>query len=170
VDIKDKAASAGNNPTEKLSPFREAFHDFANAMNGINGIGYTYAFYLNDLKDDELNPRIEEDASRKMVAIDDYYKKAEAGLKTISQLLNKPDIFEDCRELISNVAERISEMGVTIQDVKNVQGKIQDYCVRGELVRLATELQKLPDQAQVAAGLARDLKTKLVDMGKYYSL
>ena len=170
MDIKDKVPQEKDNPTGKLSPLRDAFHALANSMNGVNIIAYTYAFYINDLKENEASPAIKEEVLVKIAEIDAYYKKGEKGLKTISQMLDKPGVLKECKEFVSNVAKKLSEIGASIQNVKNTQGKIKDYCLKQELVGLAAELEKLPEQAQVAAGLAQDLKTKLVDMGKYYSL
>ena len=98
------------------------------------------------------------------------FNVADEDFKKLSQMLDKPLILKDCKEHISNVTKKLSEMGAMIQNVKDTQTKIKDYCIKQELVKLATELHKLPEQAQMVASLVRDLKDKLISMGKYYSL
>ena len=170
MDIKDKGVKGKDGSAEKLSPLREGFHSLANSMNGVYSIAYTYAFFINELEENKINPEFKDEVSGKIAVMDAYYKKADEDFKKLSQMLDKPLILKDCKEHISNVTTKLSEMGAMIQNVKDTQTKIKDYCIKQELVKLATELHKLPEQAQMVASLVRDLKDKLISMGKYYSL
>ena len=153
----------------KASPFRELFHEFPNIINGINVISYTYAFNLKELDSNKLKINIKQEISDKLDEIEDYCKRADGTIESISEMLNKANSANEAKDkFISAIDNELKAINKILNNIKTLHQQMSDINYKGKALDISGELYKLEPRCHTVAGIFKDFKGNLISLGIYY--
>ena len=153
----------------KTSPLRELFHEFPNIINGINVISYTFAFYLKGLDSNNLKINIKQEISDKLDEIEDFCKRANNAIESISEMLNKANSArEESDKFICIIGNELKAIKEILDNAKTLYQQISDINCKEKALDISVELYKLEPKCHTIASIFKDFKDNLISLGIYY--
>jgi len=157
---------------DKISKFRELFHDLPNCINGIHVIAYTVADQLENINYLKANREtIKEECVKKVNEIDNYRSRMIDTIKELWPLINKLNLPQDCSDIKKEIYGKYTIVCSIMADAKGIAyDGLKKENFEKDAVALAKVLHKFNPECQTLGELVKKLKTRLIELNKYYTV
>lgn len=157
---------------DKISKFRELFHDLPNCINGIHVIAYTVADQLeniNYLKTKRETIKLE--CVKKVNEIDNYRSRMIDMMNELWPRIGKLNLPQDCYNIQKEIHDKYNTVCSIMADAKGIAyDGLEEESFEEDRIALAKVLHKFDPLCQALGELVKKLKSRLIELNKYYTV